>query len=378
MKIAVTGATGNLGTALIRRLLATGEATTIRGLARRLPDADAGPTSVSGSPDTVGGGDRVQWTHVDLTSEACLPTLQAAFRGVDAVVHLAWGFQPTHAPAYLEELGVGGTRRVIEAATAENVTHLVHMSSVGAYSPKVDDRPVDEGHPTDGIATSMYSRHKAAAERLLDHHEVVHLGSPSRRSAQGPQITRLRPGIVGQHSAGSALSRYGLPGLIPARAIRLLPVLPLDRRLVVPMIHADDVADAIYRVISRQAFGAFNLAAPEPVTPPLIGAALGAKVVHVPASALRGVVDGTWRARVQPLDPGWIDLAMNVPLLDTSRAQDELEWSPTHSTESVLTEVVEGMRSSAAGTTPVLRPRSVAGNLRDLVRRGPITRRREP
>ena len=89
-------------------------------------------------------------------------------RGADAVVHLAWGFQPSHREDYLQELGVGGTRRVVEAATAAGVEHLVHMSSVGAYSPKRDDEPVDESWPTGGVRTSMYSRHKSAAERLLD------------------------------------------------------------------------------------------------------------------------------------------------------------------------------------------------------------------
>ena len=89
--------------------------------------------------------------------------------------------------------------------------HLVHMSSVGAYSPKRDDAPVDETWPTDGVPTSTYSRHKAAAERLLDELEV---------DAPDVTVTRLRPGIIGQRGAGSALLRYGLPGHRPGRAAR--------------------------------------------------------------------------------------------------------------------------------------------------------------
>ena len=104
---------------------------------------------------------------VDLTRDDVRASADA-FAGADAVVHLAWGFQPSHREDYLRELGVGGTGRVIEAVTAAEVPHLVHMSSVGAYSPKRDDEPVDESWPTDGVRTSMYSRHKSAAERLLD------------------------------------------------------------------------------------------------------------------------------------------------------------------------------------------------------------------
>jgi nucleoside-diphosphate-sugar epimerase len=90
-----------------------------------------------------------------------------------------------------------------------DVPHVVHMSSVGAYTPKRDNRPVDESWPTGGVPSSPYSRHKAAAERLLDDHQERH---PDRT------VTRLRPGIIGQRAAGSALLRYGLPAVVPACA----------------------------------------------------------------------------------------------------------------------------------------------------------------
>lgn len=150
MRIAVTGASGNIGTAVRRRLAADDHE--LIGLARR--------------PPSPSGGDPVRWTSVDLTQDAAVSELTEAFRGADAVVHLAWGFQPSHDLAYLESLGVGGTRRVLEAVAAAGVPHLVHVSSVGAYSPKRDDEPVDESWPTEGIPTSRYSVHKAAAERL--------------------------------------------------------------------------------------------------------------------------------------------------------------------------------------------------------------------
>lgn len=363
MKIAITGATGSIGTALLRRLLADGEHELV-GLARRTP--------VKGRGTQEHGWERVHWTSVDLTRDADRPALERALADADAVVHLAWGFQPSHDPCYLEELGVGGTRRVLEAAVAQGVPHLVHMSSVGAYSPKIDEHPVDETYPTDGVRSSMYSRHKVAVERMLDAHESQP-GGVARL-----HITRLRPGIVGQRDAGSALLRYGVPGYFPGWAITLLPLLPVDRQLAIPMIHADDVADAVIRAITRSAYGAFNLAAPPPITPDLIAAALGAHHVHVPAQVLRVAVTGSWLARLQPLDPGWLDLGMNVPLMDTTRAREVLGWAPSHTADAVLTETVAALRDSAAGSTPALRPRSVAGQLRDRIRRGPIASRPRP
>jgi UDP-glucose 4-epimerase len=354
MKIVITGATGNLGTALIRTL--AGGRHELVGLARR-------------TPEPGGWADEVQWRSVDLTSDSSTETLREVFSGADAVVHLAWGFQPSHDVAYLEELGVGGTRRVLAAAVAAGVPHLVHMSSVGAYSPKADDRPVDEDWPTSGVPGSPYSAHKSAAERLLDAHEA---------GGDLPRVSRMRPGIVGQRAAGSALLRYGVPGFVPSRALDLVPVLPLDPALAIPMVHADDVADAVSRVLARSAYGAFNLAAEPAIRPHHIGAVLGARVVNVPSRVLRAVMSATWRAHVQKLDPGWLDLAMAVPLMDTSRARELLDWSPTVDAESVLAETVAGMREAASHPTPVLRRRTVLSSLDDLVRRGPISRRPRP
>nr|WP_284289666.1 NAD-dependent epimerase/dehydratase family protein [Angustibacter aerolatus] len=296
----MTGATGNIGSALLRRLVDGGHAVT--GVVRRVP------------PEPTGAFARAQWVRADLTDPGTQRVLTEAMAGVDAVVHLAWGFQPSHDEAYLERLGVGGTRQVLGAAADAGVRHVVHMSSVGAYAPKQDDAPVDESWPTTGVPTSRYSRHKAAAERLLDAVE-----------AEGTieVVTRLRPGIVGQASAGSALDRYGLPGAVPAALLRLLPVLPLDRSLTVPMVHSDDVADAVLRVLEQGAGGAFNLAAPTPVTRDHVAAALGATPVHVPAKVLRVAADLAWRAYLQPVDTGWLDLGFAVPLLDTTRARTE-------------------------------------------------------
>lgn len=355
MRVAITGASGNIGSALLRRLTRSGQHH-VTGVARRVP--------VQGYT-----GPDIEWVSVDLTERSCVPALRKAFDGADAVVHLAWGFQPSHNQAYLEDLALSGTRRVIEAVTATQVPHLVHMSSVGAYSAKVDDEPVDESWPTDGIPSSWYSRTKSAAERMLDDHEAA---------GNDTIVTRMRPGIVGQRSAGSALLRYGVPGLVPARALGWVPILPMDRRLRLPMVHSDDVAAAIEQVLVRRAGGAFNLAAAPPLTTERIAQALGARPVHVPSSTLRLLMAGAWHARLQQVDPGWLDLGFAVPLLDSSRAHRELGWAPTVDGASVFEETLAGMRTAASDRTPVLRPRSVAAQLRAALRQGPVSSREQP
>ncbi|GAA5119386.1 NAD-dependent epimerase/dehydratase family protein [Alloalcanivorax gelatiniphagus] len=353
MRIVITGASGNIGSALVRRLAGEQEHDLV-GVVRRPPT----PTGVF---------EQVEWAAVDLTRDD--DALLAACRGADAVVHLAWGFQPSHREDYLEELGVGGTRRVIAAATAAGVRHLVHMSSVGAYSPKRDDQPVDESWPTGGVRTSMYSRHKSAAEGLLD--QLEHDGTDL-------VVTRMRPGIVGQRSAGSALLRYGLPGVVPRSLLSHVPVLPLDRGLAIPMVHADDVADAVARALAERVPGAFNLAAAPAVTADLIAVALGARLVHVPSAVLRAAVSASWHARVQPLDPGWIDMGFAVPLLDCLRAETELGWTPATDAVTVLDETLQGMQDGASGHSPVLRPRTVAQALGRAFKKGAVSSRRAP
>jgi len=258
---------------------------------------------------------------------------------------------------------------VLTALAGTGVPHLVHMSSIGAYCAKHDDRPVDESWPTGGVRSSRYSVHKAAAEELLDDFE---------KAGHATVVTRMRPGIVGQRSAGSALLRYGVPAIVPAAVLDHVPIVPLDRRLRLPMVHADDVADAIARALGGRVGGAFNLAADPPITTERIGAALGARVVHVPSGALRALMSAAWHLRLQQVDPGWLDMAFALPLLDTSRARRELGWVPSVDADAVLREVLAGMRDRASDRTPVLRPRAVLGALRDLAARGPVARRHQP
>jgi nucleoside-diphosphate-sugar epimerase len=356
VKVVVTGASGNIGTALLARLA---DDVDVVGVARRRPPATA-------------PYDRASWAQVDLATPGAAAALAPVLAGADAVVHLAWEFQPSHRRDQLQAAGVGGTQAVIDAVRTAGVAHLVHMSSVGAYSPGTGLR-VDETWPTQGIDTLPYSRHKAAAERALDALEVA-----AEYEASPLVVTRLRPGFVMQRRAGSAFARYGVPAWLPTRLLRLVLLLPLDRRLQFPVVHTDDVADAVVRVLDRVPGGAFNLAAEPPVTRDTIAQVLGARAVHVPARLLHAALTTSWRLHLQPLEPGWLDLGMSVPLMDTGRARRELGWEPEHDAVATLSEALAGIADSAGTASPVLRPRSVPDELRTLLAHGPASMRRMP
>src|SRR3954447_25751213 len=165
LRVVVTGATGNVGTSVVRALGADPAVEEIVGLARRLPSWTA---------------PKVRWESCDVAEDALGPR----FAGADAVIHLAWLIQPSRDERELERVNVEGSRRVFEAAAAAGVPRIVHASSIGVYSPGPKDRPVDESWPREGIETSFYSRHKAAAEHILDEVEQAH---PELR------VVRLRP-----------------------------------------------------------------------------------------------------------------------------------------------------------------------------------------
>ena len=355
MRIAITGASGNVGTALMRALSQHDHE--VVGIARR-PPAPGGRYSSA------------QWHAVDLTSADAASRLTTAFHGVDAVVHLAWAFQPTHDGDYLERLDVGGTKNVVEAVLAADVPHLVHQSSLGTYSPAPkDDRPVPETWTRRGIATSAYSRHKVAAEDLLDATLVAH---PDRI------IARTRPVLIGQRCSGSGLLRYAVPAVLPAALLKRVPLLPVDGRLRLQFVHADDVATAIRLIIEQRRGGAFNLAPDDVVPVEAIARALGGRHVQVPLAVLRRAADLSWRAHLQQVDVGWLDMAYQAPLLDSTRARVELGWSPQHTSLDVLCEMLDGMRSAAYDDTPVLRPRRVRDGIARALRGEPVAHRHVP
>lgn len=334
MYVVVVGASGNIGTALLGQLLADQRVRRVGALCRRPPAGPADP--------------RLHWQAVDVSVPESAPVLRQACRGADAVVHLAWVITHSHDEAFQRAVNVEGSRRVFDAAVAAEVPALVYGSSVGAYSPGPKDRRVGEEWPTGGVPSSAYGRQKAEVERLLD----GLAGTPVGR------VVRLRPGLVFQRAAAREIARYFLGRLVPVRAVRrsLIPVVPRTDRLVVQAVHAADVGTAYHLAVTRPVSGAFNLAAEPELDAEQLGAALGARPVPVPAAALRALAEFSWRLRLQPTAPGWLDLARQVPLMDTTRAQVELGWTPRYSAVDALRELVDGMAERAAGPTPVLSP----------------------
>ena len=328
MKIVVTGATGNVGTSVVRALCGDPGVERVLGLARRPGGFEL---------------DKLDWARADIRSD----DLAALFAGADAVVHLAWLIQPSHRPDVLASVNVAGTRRVLEAVRTARVPALVHASSVGTYAPGPKTERVGEDWPATGISTSSYSLHKATVEGMLDEFEHA---SPAIR------VVRLRPALIFKRSAGAEIRRYFLGPIVPAGAAhpRWIPVVPDLARLRFQVVHTDDVAEAYRLAVTQDARGAYNVAAEPELDPAVLAELLDARRVAVPRRLARGALWSTWRARLQPTSEGWLDMALSVPLMSTERISSELGWAPRHDARATLLELMDGVRRREAIPTAVL------------------------
>ncbi|MWA05973.1 NAD-dependent epimerase/dehydratase family protein [Actinomadura sp. LD22] len=334
MRVVVTGATGNIGTSTVEALTADPRVTSVLGLSRRGPGARG-----------AGGGDTTEWAQADVTDTDLVPLL----RGADAVVHLAWLFQPTHRPAVTWDSNVVGTTRVLDAVADAGVPALVVASSVGAYSPGPKDRAVDESWPTHGWPGAAYSREKAYAERLLDAFE-----------ARRPQtrVVRLRPGFVFERQSAAQQRRLFAGPLVPGRLVRpgTVPFVPDLPGLRFQALHSADAGRAFALATLGDARGAFNIAADPVIDPGVLAGLLDARPVRLPARGVRAALAAAWNLHLVPASPGLFDLALQVPIMDTARARDELGWTPDRTARDAMAEFLEGLRTGAGRDTPPLAP----------------------
>lgn len=181
MTIAVTGATGFVGQALIAA--AADQAIALRALTRKPQVAREG----------------VEWIAGDLADQAALARLVA---GAEAVIHVA-GVTTAPDAAAFEAGNVTGTLALAEAALAAGVPRFVHVSSLSAREPGL----------------SVYGGSKARGERVV--------------KSSGLDWTIVRPpAVYGPHDdAMFELFRAAKWGVVP---------MPKDGNA--SLIHAGDLA----------------------------------------------------------------------------------------------------------------------------------------
>lgn len=181
MRVFLTGGSGFLGRALIRRLVAEGHP--VRAIARSAASAER--VRALGAEPVLG----------DLDDAAAL---EAGMRGCDTVIHAAahteeWGpYEDFH------RINVAGTERVLAAARSAGVPRLVHVSSEAVLA---GGRPIvnaDETWPRPARAVGLYPLTKGMAEARVLAANGADLATVvvRPRFIWGPDDTSLLPKLI--------------------------------------------------------------------------------------------------------------------------------------------------------------------------------------
>jgi dihydroflavonol-4-reductase len=192
MRAYVTGATGFIGSRLARALLDRGWDVTVLA---RVPEraqalADAGARIAIG----------------DITDPASLAT---SMPGHDAVFHLAaWYAIGVRDAARMEQINVGGTLNVLDAAASAAIPKIVYCSTIAALGSLPGGGISDESDVHEGSFGSNYERTKLRAHQIA-----------AERAASGAPIVTVMPGATygpGDESMVGVLLKLYAKGLLVA------------------------------------------------------------------------------------------------------------------------------------------------------------------
>lgn len=323
MRVIVVGATGNVGTSVVKALESDPKITSIVGVARRLPGMR---------------GEKTTYRAADISTD----DLVEIFSGADVVIHLGWLFHPMRNPVRTWRNNVLGGIRVFNAVAEAKVPALVYASSVGAYSPGA---LVDETWPTDGWPGAPYGREKAYLERVLDVFERDH---------PGIRVVRMRPGFIFKREASTQQRRLFAGPFAPQPG--RIPIVPDIDGLHLQILHTEDAAQAYHLAATRPVKGAFNIAAEPVLDMRMVADLLEARLVPVPAPLARAFMAAAYRLRLIPMTPGMLEIALTIPVMDTSRAREELGWKPRYDAQEAILAFVAGLREGAGMDTAPLKP----------------------
>lgn len=223
--VLVTGATGFVGSAIARKLLAAGFSmrTLVRPNSHNLQQLDG--LDVEVAKGDIRDADSVRHAMV----------------GIHAVFHVAADYRLwAPDPGEIVSSNVAGTRTIMEEALRAGVERVVYTSSVATLAPRADGSPADESIPlSEQEGIGAYKRSKIAAERLVEAMVAERrlpavIVNPS--TPIGPRD--IRPTPTGRIILEAARGR--IPGFV-------------DTGL--NLVHVDDVADGHLAALRRGVIG---------------------------------------------------------------------------------------------------------------------------
>jgi nucleoside-diphosphate-sugar epimerase len=307
MRVYVTGSTGYIGTALVRRLVADGHE--VRALVRETSRTDVleelGVATFSG----------------DVTDRF---SMREGMSGCDWVLHLAAELDPSASLERMRRINVEGSEAVASLAYKLGVGSLLSVSSIAFFGGSPEDGSLaNEESPPQEPYPSAYSLTKHEGELAVRAWEE-----------RGLSVATVYPSLV----YGPPGKKMGANWLLRALLKERFPALVgADRRT--SWVFLDDVVEAIVRVMEQEAVGRRYLLAGDVATVRELadrvaelggtkaprwsvspGLARAATAVTAPLFRLVG--------KRPPLPPEQLRSLGRHWAFDDSRAQAELGWTP--------------------------------------------------
>ncbi|MGH3556187.1 MAG: NAD-dependent epimerase/dehydratase family protein [Mycobacterium sp.] len=282
MRVAVTGASGDFGSSIVRELL----------------DRDYEVVGLSRRPHSIPSPG---YTHacVDVRDA---DALSDATRGADAIVHLAWTTHPSHDAAATRAVDIGGTEAILRAVQRNSIGRLVTASSVMAYGARPDNPAAFvEADPLRPSPKHAYSQHKAEAEALI--------------AASGANALMVRASsVMGRTTAGASAEGFSAPVVMGVKGARN----------EMQFIHPDDLARFFAGAVTRTDWtGPVNLAAPGVLSMAEVASILGKRYVELPAKASEAALTFLWNRQWLALDPGAIEALAYFPIVDLTKLSED-------------------------------------------------------
>lgn len=296
--VAVTGGSGQLGTHVLRRLLADPAIEQVVSIDRRPP--------IIGSP-----------TLKAIIGDVCDPAFARHLQGVDALIHCAFIISGGERSPVFRAVNVDGSKNVFHAAAAAGVKTIAFVSSVSAYGC-VPGHPVPivESTPRVRQEDFAYACCKYDVEAFLDEVEPRHPDIAVSRIRANILIGRRMPHLLG------LVMRIGW--------------IPDFGGHPFPIVWDEDVADLLVLAVKRRARGAYNAGVDELLPSTELAARTGATAVQtsrVMQSIHTALYELTSRLNLNWFsDPSWATRTLATLIMSSERAKRELGWAPRYPT----------------------------------------------
>ena len=269
LTVAVTGAAGHVGAAVLRHLARHDGVGRSVGLVPR-----------GSKPEGEDWPEGVDRRSADLLD----PSLAERLADVDVLVHTDLDASPDTDPAERTRHNVRGTETVLTAAAAAGVHRVILRSSAMVYGA-LPDNPVP-------IPDSAPLRAVPDGSLIADLLEIERLGRRAPRAHLGLHVTVLRPAIVTGPGVDTVFTRH-------FEAPRLLVV--KDTEPCWQFCHLEDLAGALaFAAVHEELEGAYNVASPGWLGQEQIEESSGLRRMELPAGLALGAAERLHRLHLTP------------------------------------------------------------------------------